>query len=417
VCDNNLRILMLIDQFYPVMGGAEQQALRISLELIKLGHEVSVLTRRSRKKLAEEEIYRGIQIHRLPYGGVTGGSKLKSTLPAARWLIRHQDQYDIIHCHGNNPLEWAAMLAGQIIRKPYLIKLTNPNFYNYAGANRGFRMDSQNGNFITNRLIRPAMLPALRFVRRRMIRRADRVLAISPQIKASLNEQGYDNISGIPNGIDSEEFAPVAKDEKMRLREKLKLAEDSVVFIFAGRFAVEKNLMTLVRAWNDLIQTCDRKKYELLLLGDSNGQNYSSERELRRFAKEKNMLTLSFRGSVPNVKDYLHAADVFVLPSIWEGMSNALLEAMACGLPSVVSDIPANRNLVEDKSSGLLFPVKDSCELTKCMLYMIENENDRHKMGLKAREIIEERFSISAVVCRIMSEYKNVLNHTEKALS
>ena len=175
--------------------------------------------------------------------------------------------------------------------------------------------------------------------------------------------------------------------------------------------------MTLFEAWNELTQTYNQKNLELLLLGDSNGQNYSSERELRRFAREKNMLTLSFRGSVPNVKDYLHASDVFVLPSIWEGMSNALLEAMACGLPSVVSDIPANRNLVEDKSSGLLFPVRDNRKLTECMLYMIENESDRREMGIRAREIIEERFSISAVVRQIIIEYEDVLNETEKVLS
>jgi glycosyltransferase involved in cell wall biosynthesis len=98
-------------------------------------------------------------------------------------------------------------------------------------------------------------------------------------------------------------------------------------------------------------------------------------------------------------------------------MSNALLEAMACGLPSVVSDIPANRNLVENKSSGLLFPVKDIHKLTEYLRYMIENENDRNKMGHRAREIIEERFSISAVVRQILTEYENVLDRKEKALS
>ena len=77
---------MLIDQFYPVIGGAEQQALRISLKLIAKGHKVLVLTRKSDKDLSDFEEYRGIEIFRLPIIGVSGKQKLKSTYPALKWL-------------------------------------------------------------------------------------------------------------------------------------------------------------------------------------------------------------------------------------------------------------------------------------------------------------------------------------------
>lgn len=408
------RILMLIDQFYPVLGGAEQQALRISLELQKYGYHVSVLTRQSKNDLPLVETYRGIKINRLPFDGTTGAAKLKSTLPAARWLVQHKDEYDLLHCHGNNPFEWSAMLAHRFTHKPYLMKLTNPNFLNYSGASKGHNLKPTRGGGISNRIIRPAMLPFLRYARKSMIRRADRVLAISPEIIARLNDIGYSRVTNVPNGIDTDHFHPVDTIQKRELREKLSLSQDAVIFLYAGRFAVEKNLMTLLKAWHKLSEASDYGNLNLILLGDSKGQVYSSEKELRMYAREKNMVTLSFKGTVPNVIDYLQASDVFVLTSFWEGMSNSLLESMACGLPALVSDIPANSALVDDKKSGLLFPARDHHALCRYMRELIEDPEKRLEMGKEARRIAENRFSINAVVKNIIREYDRLLHKEEQ---
>lgn len=406
------RILMMIDQFYPILGGAEQQALRLGLEMIRSGHHVKILTRQSRADLACEENYKGMEITRLPYIGTAGLPKLRSTLPAVRWLIKHKNEYDLIHCHGSNPLEWAAMIAKKFTHKPYLVKLTNPNFLNYAGADNGFKMKSSAGDSIVRRIVRPLMLPALRLIRKRMIKNAARVLAISPQIVERLSECGFTNMIDIPNGIDTEKIMPAGQEYKLKLRRKLGLSEKAVIFIYSGRFAVEKNLITLLKAWNKLMTDNPKQDLNLIFLGNSNGQIYSSERELKIYARENNLVSLSFKGSVFNVDEYLQASDVFVLPSLWEGMSNALLEAMAAGLPSVVSDIPANQGLVEDHRSGLLFPVENHEALANCLKIMMENPHQRLAMGERAREIAETRYSIEVVAQKLISEYTEILNQT-----
>ncbi|HDS01054.1 MAG TPA: glycosyltransferase family 1 protein [candidate division Zixibacteria bacterium] len=409
---DSLRILMLIDQFFPILGGAEQQALRISKELTRRGFKVSVLTRKSRTELAETEIYEDIRIHRLPFVGAGSAPKLKSTSPAAAWLVKNRAYYDIIHCHGSNPLEWSAMVAGRITKKPYVLKLTNPNFMNYAGANNGFKMKSSGANSRPNEPVRTLMLPALRFMRRNMVKHASRVLAISPQIAGCLARSGFNNVSYIPNGIDTEFFRPVAPVDKSGLRSKLGLDSGATTFLYAGRLAVEKNLMTLLKAWNQFTASNPGQKAQLLFLGDSNGQVYSAEDELREYARENNLSSLKFTGSVLNVDEYLQASDIFVLPSYWEGMSNALLEAMACGLPSIVSDIPANSALVANGSSGLTFPAEDVEALVKCLTALAANPDIRVDMGDKAREIAVEKFSFPAIIDGISEIYGAILGYS-----
>jgi glycosyltransferase involved in cell wall biosynthesis len=404
------RILMLIDSFYPVIGGAEKQAERICRKLIASGREVIVLTRQINKAYPIEEDYNGMHIYRLPNFGFTGASKLKATIPTMHWLMKNKDKYDVIHCHGNNPFEWAAMLAYPFTKKPYLIKLTNPNFLNYAGATNGKKMKAQSGNFITNEIIRPMMLPVLRFTRSRMIRKAGRVLAISPEITGILRDRGMNNISNIPNGIDIDEFHPVKPSEKSRLRKKLKIAQDAVVFVFSGRLTYEKNLLTLVDAWKKLIEADNNNNLELIILGDDNRQNYSVAPQMKKIAKENNIVSISLLGSVDNVKEYLRAADTFILPSYWEGMSNALLESMAVGLPSVVSNIPANRALVDDNNSGFLFDPHSSDELTECLRKIVNDPDARSKMGVEARKIAVKRYSFSKITNRLIGEYDNLIN-------
>jgi glycosyltransferase involved in cell wall biosynthesis len=302
------------------------------------------------------------------------------------------------------------MIANDFTHKPYLVKLTNPNFLNYAGADTTFKMQSSGGDGFMRKIIRPMMLPALRFVRKRMIKKAARVLAISPQIVERLEECGFANVIDIPNGIDTDKFMPASAEYKLELRHKLGLSENAVIFIYTGRFAVEKNLITLLKAWHVLMAEYPKQDLNLIILGDSNGQIYSSEKELKTYTRKNNLAGLSFKGSVFNVDEYLQASDVFVLPSLWEGMSNALLEAMAVGLPAVVSNIPANRALVADRRSGLMFPVENHKALADCMKLMIEYPDQRQAMGKRGREIAESGYSIQAVSTRLLHEYSEIVS-------
>jgi len=405
---------MMIDQFYPVVGGAEQQALRISMKLTRKGHKVTVLTRQGKDGLAGSEEYRGITIHRLPVTGVSGTSKLKSTLPATRWLIKNRDNYDIVHCHGVNPLEWSAMLAGMVTGKPYVVKIPLSNFMNYAGAKDGFKMQAEKDSFFSARILRPLFLPVLKFVRKRLIRKARRIFAISPEISATLNKSGFKNIASIPNGIDTDEFTPAAPEQKTSLRQSLNLPEKSVIFVYAGRLAVEKNLKTLLLAWMNLSQDTGLPKSELLILGSGTGQYYSTEQELRQFTAENNLNNVTFTGSVPNVSDYLRAADAFILPSYWEGMSNSILEAMACGIPTIASDIAGNRALIENEKSGLLFDPYSPHQLTECIRLLAKNPEIRDKLGSSARQIAEQKYSLQKITADIDREYQNILAPTHK---
>jgi glycosyltransferase involved in cell wall biosynthesis len=403
------RILMLIDQFYPVLGGAEKQALRLSKELIKRGYNISVLTRQSDKSYPPEEIHEGVKITRLPYSGTTGEDKLKSTIPAFRWLIKNKDCYDLVHCHGNNPLEWAAIAAKKFTGRPYIVKPPNPNFLNYSGAGNGYNLVNKNGSWLTRNIIRPVCLPALRIVRRQMLKNASHVLAISPEIQRRVRDVGVEHVSDVSNGINTDRFHQASPDEKLALRAKLGLPKDKVIFVYAGRFAIEKNLITLLKGWHKVHDKYDHSKMELILLGDSNGQVYTSEEEIRAYHRENNLTTAKFLGKKPNVVDYLRASDVLVMSSLWEGLSNSILEGMACGIPAVASDISASQALVEPDKSGLLYKPQDCDGLADYLGVMIDDKQKRMEMGKRARQIAVEKFSFPAIIDKITKIYSDIL--------
>lgn len=408
--DRKLKVLMMIDQFYPIVGGAESQAKRISERLIQRGHQVSVLTRKGKKELDDFETVDGIDIYRLPILGLSGKQKLKAILPARKWLTENRDKFDIIHCHGVNPLEWSAYLSQGATKKPYVVKIPLSNFLNYAGAKKGVKMTSKDSGRLLRSIIRPMMLPALKFIRKRLIGHAACVFAISPEIETTLLEHGYTNVINIPNGIESDKFSPATSDDKITLRSKLGFERDEVIFIYSGRLSMEKNLFVLLNGWNDFIKSANNIKAKLVLLGGGKGQSYSIEEELRSLVEQKNIPGVIFQGAVSNVVEYLKAGDVFVLPSLWEGMSNSLLEAMACGLPSVVSDIPGNRALITQNETGLFFETDDFKSLSGALKIIYTQNESRVKFGANARKLINDEFDLDMLTEKIIEQYYKSIN-------
>lgn len=183
----------------------------------------------------------------------------------------------------------------------------------------------------------------------------------------------------IPNGIDLERFQPLPA-ERARLRQVYGLAEDIPLMVFAGRLSDQKGLDVLLEALRRVKQQ-GSAPFVAWLVG-----NGPLEASLRAQAQQAGLSEqVHFLGVQQDIPDYLSAGDLFVLPSRWEAMSIALLEALACGLPCVVSQVGDNPLLVEDGREGLTTPPEQAEPLAVAIQQLLNNPQLRAQMASQAR--------------------------------
>ena len=170
-----------------------------------------------------------------------------------------------------------------------------------------------------------------------------------------------------------------------------------------GRLHPQKNLPLLLEAWRDVTRQVSAN---LILVGPG------SDREpLAALPAELGIIDrVQFVGAVADPADHLRAADVFVLPSVAEGMSNSLLEAMATALPCVVSGIGGNSDLITDQETGRLVADATPDAWASTLLELLRNPRKRSDLGTAARRRIDEQFSLAAVVDRYLDLYQAMID-------
>lgn len=146
----------------------------------------------------------------------------------------------------------------------------------------------------------------------------------------------------LPNAIEPSRYVVESNDEKNKLRMNLNFSDDSIYLIHIGRFVEAKNHVFLLDIFSSLIHEDDR--FNLLLLGD--GPLFESIKDkASKLSINKNVI---FLGSVSNPWDYLKASDIFILPSLWEGLPVSVIEAQCSGIPCLISDV-----VTKDSDLGL----------------------------------------------------------------
>jgi glycosyltransferase involved in cell wall biosynthesis len=402
-------ICMFIWNFFPAVGGAEQQCFRLSQELASQGFTIFVVTKRF-PGYAKTERIGEMTVHRVPslsgarkalQGAFRGlfpklaesGKKGRQSLalPArvlikahnvlterlpryafmvsAYWkLYRERHAMDILHVHEGH---WIASLGARFAArngKKVLIKEASSGDY--------LRL-----NFSTQ--IWPEST-----------RRADVFIAISRQIARDLRGVGVpeENIRIIPNGVmlPSGSWSPPQGPDR------------NVVFVGNLSQQPYKGIDILLKAWKS-VKAADAGA-TLILLGGGDAT------DLKALCAELGIADrVMFKGAVKNVEDYLLAASLFVLPSRIEGMSNSLLEAMALGLPVVSTDISGSEDLIQTGENGLLVPKEDPVALSEAILRMLKDRSMAEDMGRKARLSIGAGFTIQAVAQRYAELYDSML--------
>jgi glycosyltransferase involved in cell wall biosynthesis len=368
-----LEILFFTLEYEPgVAGGAERQARLQAEGLARRGHRVSVVCPRSTGQRTGP--VGGVQVSRLPRSRRRRLRKVSYAVALGCWLIVRGRRFDIWHIHlASRQADWAVLLGG-LLRRPTYVKVA-------SGGETGEIRLGQRSAWMTRRI---------------GLLRAGRVQALTDEIAAELQAVGVrpDRIVRIPNGLDLSIFRPADASSRRAMRRKLGLPFGPPVILYTGRFAEYKGVGDLLRAWPDVAL---RAGGVLVLVGARGWED-------RPLALPVDGPRVVSRRWTSDIVEYLQSADVFVYPSHQDGMSNALLEAMACGLPSVATSIPAVEGLLEHERNALLIPPFAPAELSAALLRVLHDEQLRADIGHAAAQTARE-YSLEGVVSSIERTY------------
>jgi glycosyltransferase involved in cell wall biosynthesis len=222
----------------------------------------------------------------------------------------------------------------------------------------------------------------------------DRVVIFSEQQKSLLEHYGVpaDNVAVIPNGVDVDKYAPGVSDFKDSL-------DASALVGYLGRVDPEKNVDILVRAFQDVDAPEDVK---LVVVGGG-----SEKRRLdRRYGNARVVFTGQVMDEARRIA-MLRAMDIFVLPSMVEGLSLSLLEAMACGVAPVATDVGSDGEAL--RGAGILVDTKDlDGQLRLALRMLIDFPDFRAELGRRARKRAVERYSLSDNLDRLLAVYREL---------
>ena len=198
----------------------------------------------------------------------------------------------------------------------------------------------------------------------------------------------------IPNGVDESKYAPGCSDLKYQLRAKK-------LFVYQGRIATEKNVEALLKAWKLCALGRDVK---LLIVGD--GHLKSSLQP--HYKEEHNILWLGYVAEEAQRIDILRAADVFILPSLVEGLSISLLEAMSCGVACIATDAGADGEVL-DRGAGIVIDTQEVTSQLKTLLPLLNQQPEMVTLlGDKARKRVLERYTLSQNITKLEQMYAQV---------
>lgn len=394
-------IVIVIERFFPLVGGTETQSLQLAESLSVKGIKVMVITRRFRKDLSQQEVFSGkFEIVRL---GPSRGGRLASYLSGfslAIFLWKRRKFGDLILVNGGlaNIFGSTAVLIGKLMKKKVIARVATPGELFFSGPL----------SLSPKKFVHP--LIKLRLL---MVKTADYFIAQTKQIKKEIILFGVkkEKIRVIPDGVDEKKFGPAILAEKKRLKEKLDFPPEKIIVIYCGRLVKRKGLVFLLRAWNDVVAR--DKKTALVLIGSGRNQPDSVEKLLWEMAGDNLNKNVFFLGEKDKsqVPLYLRASDVFVYPSILsEGTSFSVLEAMSCGLPVISCRVGGVDEVVRNKNSGILVKKEDVNSLSSALLLLINDSILREKLGKKARLEIEKKYTLSCMTERYYKFFNQVLN-------
>jgi glycosyltransferase involved in cell wall biosynthesis len=370
-----INVVHLVEEL--AIGGLERVLTTIVLNLNKEKYNVSVWCLREGGFFADRLVKEGIEVKIL----YLSSSRNPVSIYKLYKLFKIH-KFDIIHTHAYSAGtigRVSAFLAGI----PVIIS-HNHNVYDYY--NKYYHLAERLLSHIT-----------------------DGIICVSEEVKKFTNEtQGInpERLLTIYNGIDN--VCPVTEKDTADLRKELGVPMNYSVIGTIAQFSEKKGLAYLIKSAFILLE--HRKNVNFLLVGD--GAIKEDLKNLCSHLKiERNIIFAGERSDIPEI---LSLIDIFVLPSIREGLPLAILEAMNCGKPIIATNVGGISEIVRNGINGIVVPPKDPEALYSAMVDLLDDKEKQKTMGFNGKRICKERFSSKTMVGRIEELYDTHINRKIK---
>lgn len=423
------RIYIAITTFYPYVGGAETQTLAQSQRLLEAGHKVQVVTFRHKHTWAPRETVKGVPVTRL--AGLLLGRRDKLPRPMQQllyllsmlimsWTIWQQrNQFDVLQVCQFSLLVLPLAIVCRLARKPMTIVVIS------AGAEKATKT-SGTAKLIAGPLdpnspwlqvdgktwidgdlygLKSAGESVVDYTRSLLKQIGAVVIVLSSRMLRYLRENDFDlpGTQLIPNGVDIVRFQPVPADGESEQRAR------TVVCVSKARY--EKGLDVLLQAWR-LVQE-RQPEAKLVIVGSG-----PLQKQLEQIASALEISrSVEFAGLQSDVPGQLHRGLIGILPSRWEGMPNALLEAMASGQACIATRVSGSEDLIQHGENGLLVESENYEEMAEALVTLLADTALAQKYGAAARATVEQGYTLEHVLNMYTAIYEQLTSSQEQPLT
>jgi len=380
-----MNILMVTERYFPIWGGAESQLQQLIPYLVSRGCTVEIVTRRWHLGMDRQEDIDGVSVSRLGIPGSSNWATLIFILSLLVFFIRNRTNVDIYHSHGAVNMGVFCRVAKILTGKKNVTKI--------ATAGRISKLSTKlYGRFLLA-----------------LFKRSDAIICMTEEIQKELSDINTPAaaIRRITNGVNGNRFVPVSSKQRILWRQHWGIKDSDKLILFSSRLVPRKGLDILLNGW-PVIQE-NYPNIWLLIIGSGTDQSDSTEKQMREKVNREKLINVQFLGETNKLEQYLGVADLFVFPSKQEGFPNALLEAMAAGLPVVASRIGGVIDIIEENKTGILFESGNSNDLALQISSCLARPETLKKMGKQARDYVLTQYSFEAIATQYVAVYRDLL--------
>jgi len=358
-----MSVCLFTNSFLPKVGGMELAVHYLANALSARGCRVTVIGRYAKGEIRMPRQYTLMRFgNRFPLSGSTGMDALAGIITLLR--AHHREGFDIVNCHGVSYAGSHVYFAQKsgLLNRPVIMTPHGADIQKVPEVNYGLRLK-----------------PRWERIIRRNLKAADRITALSTSILKQLDFVAPDKISLIPNGIHLSEFRIGQMDF---LHRYLDLPIDRKIVLSVGRHRKVKGYEYGIQAFENLVDEDADTPLTYVLIGKD---THLLQPLIVRLGLQKRVWTIPQMSREDIVKAYA-SAWCFLSPSLSEGLSLVSIEAMASGLPLVVTDVPGNADIVQSNGCGLIVRAGMPEAIARSLAQLLQQPREYEILRQKARE-------------------------------